>query len=395
MKLTVPHNWQKDLLGAIDFGMIGEFYAKLDSDIMGGGRASNICPDVSKKFISQEINKIHARNTEFNYLLNATCLDNQELSQAMLGKLSRLTDWLVDINVDSVTVAMPYILGFIKKNYPGLKVCVSTMAQVDTPDKAKFWEDLGADKITLYEINVNRDFNLIEKIRNTVKCSLQLIANNGCLYSCPFTVNHGLLCSHASQSNHRLKGFIIDFYRIYCSYLRIKDPANYIRADWIRPEDIHYYEDLGINSIKIVNRGMSTPALKMIVEAYTRGSFEGNLLDLLPGHSKNINFKKHGIVYLFKYFFHPRFVNVFKLVSMKKIFEDKKIDVFIDNKKLEGFLMALQEKQCGQLLCSDCGWCVKVASQVIEFDRPKSLIYLKELESFLNDFIEGSIFKYI
>lgn len=392
IRFSVPHNWQHDLVDGIDLSCVDEFYGKLDVDILGGGRSSNICPPVSKKIAQKEVLKIHNRGIKFNYLLNSTCLDNQELSHSMHRRLIRFLDWLGDLSVDSVTVSMPYVLGFVKKNYPNFKICVSTMAQVDSPDKAKFWEDFGADKITLYEVNVNRNFDLIRKIRKAVNCQLQLIANNGCLYNCPFTVYHGLLCSHASQDGHILKGFIIDFYRIMCSYVRIKEPVNFIRADWIRPEDLFYYEDLGVNCIKIVNRGMSTDTIKNIVKAYTQRKYEGNLLDLLPSPSKNINFKKHNLRYLFKFFFHPRLVNIFKLIRIKKIFREN--GVYIDNKRLDGFLASLQDKDCDSRLCSDCGWCEKISDEVVKINAQEINQAITENERLLDEFISGRLFKY-
>lgn len=392
MKLSVPHNWQNDLVDSMVLTYVDEFYGKLDVDILGGGRSSNICPPVSKEIFQQEIQKIHDKNIKFNYLLNSSCLDNQELSNSMQRRLTKLLDWLVDLSVDSVTITLPYILGFIKRNYSNFKICISTMAQVDNPDKAKYWEDIGATKITLYEVNVNRNFDLITKIRKAVKCDLQLIANNGCLKNCPFTLYHGLLCSHASQEGHILGGFIIDFYRIMCSYMRMKDAVNFIRADWIRPEDLSYYEELGIDCIKIVNRGMATDTIENIVKAYTEKKYEGNLLDLLPSPSKNINFNKFNLHYLLKFFFHPRLVNIFKLVKIKKIFREN--SVYIDNKRLNGFLLLLQDKNCDLRLCRDCGWCKKIADEVVRVDTEEINRAIKENEELIDEFVSGKLFKY-
>lgn len=393
MKLSIPINWQKDFIDSFNLSEVDEFYGKLDSDILGGGRSSNISPYVSKKTIQEEIQKIHSKGCRFNYLLNTTCLDNQELSIFFQKKVLRFLDWLTKINVDSVTVALVSVLKIIKNKYPQLKISVSTMAQVDTPDKARFWEDLGAEKITLYEVSVNRNFELLKKIRKATNCKLQLIANNGCLHECPFTVNHGLLCSHASQKNHVSKGFVIDFYRIFCSYLRIKDPVNFIRADWIRPEDIKCYEDLGIDSIKLVNRGMATDALKNIVNAYSNREYDGNLMDLFPSPAKNISFKKYDFWHIFYYFFHPKLVNIFKLVKIKNMFDYLEKSVYIDNKKLNGFLLSLQDKNCGSILCDNCLFCKKITDQAVKINVDLNVV--KKIEEVINDFISGNLFRYL
>ena len=392
LRLSIPHNWQKDLFEGIDLSRVGEFYGKLEEDIVGGGRASNISTPVTRGLVKREIRKIHSKGIKFNYLLNSSCLDNQELSVSLQKKLLKLLDWLKDSGVDSVTVTLPFILEFIKANYHDFKINVSTMAHVDTPDKAKFWEDSGAAKITLSEITVNRNFSLIEKIRKSVRCELQLIANNGCLFNCPFTFSHGLLCSHASQTGHVLSGFAIDFYRIMCTSLRIKDPANFIRADWIRPEDLSFYEDLGINSIKIVNRGMSTQAIKRIVDAYTIESYEGNLLDLLPGPSKNISIKKMNPIRLMRYFFRPQLFNIFELNSIRSIFNDGFI--YVDNRTLNGFLPSLQDKGCGINACGNCNFCKETADRVVKIDPNRIAQAEKEAGALVDKLVSGEFFHY-
>ncbi|MBL7197046.1 MAG: U32 family peptidase [Candidatus Omnitrophica bacterium] len=393
MRLSVPHNWQEDLLESLDLSFIEEFYGKLEKDVIGGGRSANISPPVSRKTLKREVQKIHQKGLKFNYLLNSNCIDNRELLPSVQRRLSRLLDWLKDLSVDSLTVSLPFILLFTKKRYPEFRLSVSTMAGVDTPDKAKYWEDLGVSKITLDEVNVNRDFKLIRRIKKAVKCKLQLIANNGCLHNCPFTVYHGLLCSHASQQGHRSQCFVIDFYRIMCSYLRVKEPVNFIRADWIRPEDLAHYEDLGIDSIKIVNRGMATSALKNIVAAYSRRKYEGNLLDLLPSPAKNLNIEKPRLFHLFRYFFHPWKVNIFKLLKLKNAFKEDV--VFIDNRELDGFLSSLQDKDCNMNSCVDCGWCAETANRAVKINSEKIKKSLKSHRELIDEFISGKFFKYL
>jgi len=392
IRFSLPHNWQPDLVESLNLDCVEGFYGKLATDIIGGGRASNICPPVSRETINNEIKKIHQKGLVFNYLLNSTCLDNQELY--ITKKLHKFIGWLDQISVDSITVSLPYLFMFIKSNYPRFKISISVMTEVDTPDKAKYWQDLGAEKITLYESKVNRDLDLIRKIRKAVKCKLQLIVNNGCLYDCPVSIFHGFLTSHASQDNHLLRGFAIDFYRIMCTYSKISNPANFLRGDFIRPEDVHLYEELGIDSLKIVNRGMSTQALSRIINAYDAREYKGNLLDLLPTPDKNMNFKKRNLFYLAKYFFRPGLVNIFNLVKLKNIFSSIWDNIYIDNVKLDGFLQKLQEKGCNRRICSECKWCAEVASKVVVMDTEKAEQAVRENKELIDKLVSGDFFRY-
>ncbi|MDD4895122.1 MAG: U32 family peptidase, partial [Candidatus Omnitrophica bacterium] len=202
MKFSVPHNWQSDLLPRMNTAGVEQVYAKLARDFVGGGRASYMLPHVTKSKAAKRISQARQRGISFNYLLNSNCLGNREWTAKGQRSLVALLDWLIDIGVDSVTVSIPYLLELIKRRYPKLKVGVSTQAGVDTIKRAKYWEGLGADRITLAEISVNRNFPLLRLIRSAVKCELQLIANLDCLSSCPFWAYHAALNSHGSQDNH-------------------------------------------------------------------------------------------------------------------------------------------------------------------------------------------------
>ena len=59
-----------------------------------------------------------------------------------------------------------------------------------------------------------------------------------------------------------------------------------LQNTWIRPEDLHNYEDL-FDTVKLATRMHSLPG--MVIDAYVRRSFFGNTLDLFePGFSKAI-----------------------------------------------------------------------------------------------------------
>lgn len=67
-----------------------------------------------------------------------------------------------------------------------------------------------------------------------------------------------------------------------CLSTKIEDMSNLISSDWIRPEDLCYYEKLceetdNFNlSIKLVERTKSTKFLIRVVEAYARRQYKGN-----------------------------------------------------------------------------------------------------------------------
>lgn len=393
MKFSVPFNWQEELLFKIKRDCVDELYGKLAADFMGGGRPSFSIPGISKKKAAILIQKARNNGLSFNYLLNATCLGNEEWTISGQRRLNALLDWLINAGVEMVTVSIPYILQLIKKRYPQLKVCVSTQAGVDTIQRAKYWEELGADQITLPEISLNREFEMLKQIRHNVKCELQLIANLDCLYNCPFWVYHAVLNSHGSQSGHRSRGFLIDYCSIICNFKKINDPVEFIRSGWIRPEDIHYYQDIGINRIKLVNRGMTTEAILRVIDAYTNGYYEGNLLDLFSRPSKNIMFQKVNLFHRFKYFFRPFSVNIFRFMKAKHLISE--MDIYIDNRALDGFIEHFLKESCHLKSCADCGYCQEVAREAVKFVPSWRTTIIYKYRDYLNDIISNKMFTYI
>lgn len=390
MKFFVPSNWQPDLISKVKKPGVEELYGKLRADFVGGGRSSAILPPVSERKAAQHIREAHQNNLKFNYLLNAVSLDNLELTRAGQKKLRSLIDWLIDIRVDGVTVSIPYLLRLIKKNYPQLKVSVSIFAGINSVERAKYWEELGADELALSPFDLTRNFSLLRKIRKNIKCKLKLIANLNCLYHCPFFLYHGVLESHSSQSFH--SGFMVDWCRISCRYRQLKDPLNFIRATWIRPEDLHYYEEVGIDRIKLVNRTWTTKAISTVVTTYLNQRYDGNLLDLFSSPAKDIAFQKRDFFREIRYYFHPFKINVFKLYQAKNLLGEA--EIYIDNRALDGFIEHFLKEDCATKSCEECGYCARVAEKVVKIDPASREEYLKRYKQVLDELNSGRMFKY-
>ncbi|MFA6357363.1 MAG: U32 family peptidase [Candidatus Omnitrophota bacterium] len=392
MQFAVPTNWQDDLLPAINkAGVTLEIYGKLNSDFFGGGKHSFQLPHVSKRKIAKHVDQIHKAGFRFNYLLNGTCLNNLEWTISGQRKIRHHLDWLVKIKVDAVTVAIPYLLVLIKNKYPKLRVSLSTLVGVNSINTAKYWEDLGIDRITLLNTDINRNFPFLKQLRKAVQCELQLIANVNCLYKCPFYLYHGNLASHSSQKDHKLKGFVIDYCRISCRYKQILNPAEIIRSQWIRPEDVHHYENIGIDSLKIIDRGMSTPWISLILNSYINRKYTGNLIDLFPSPLKTVRFNKFNPWYLSKFFFFPSFVNIFKLLKLKGLLQEPQ--VYINNQLLDNFLEFFMKNDCNATNCRDCGYCYQVAQKVIKVEPVSRQQAIDRYKGCLDALTSGSLFE--
>jgi len=383
MEFCVPTNWQGRIIkgfGLADTkGQIKEAYGKLAFDDVGGGRTASALAFVSKGSAKEHVRQLRRKGIRFSYLLNSLCMDNLEFTSVGQRKIRGLLDWLEKIEVDTVTVANPYLAMLIKKDYPAISVTASVIANVDSLKKAQFWEGLGVDKITLPSC---RNFSLIRLLKKSIKCKIQLIANATCLCSCPTYINHNLMASHASQSWHRCRGFMLDYYVILCRYKRLKNPVNFIRSEWIRPEDVRIYEKLGVDSIKLIDRRLSTDEILQIVDVYLKGSYQGNLIDLFPIF-KGKSFSSHrGWLTKILRIGNPFSVSMFKALRLFSLIS--KLDVFIDNQKLDGFLEGIPEG-CDLISCSNCDYCRATAERVVRIDADYRKNMLSRIETVMDE----------
>ncbi len=384
-----------------------ELYGKLRQDAIGGGRAPYQLAHVSRKQLIRHVNEAHEAGIEFNYLLNSSCLGNREITRRGQRAIEKLLGWICEIGADSVTVATPYLLKLVKTRYPQLKVRISVFAGVDRVRKAQMWEDLGADCIVLDSLLVNRELKTLERIRKDVGCDLELMVNNNCLMGCALSPSHMNTLAHSAQSCHENKGFFIDWFFLKCTEMKLQEPVNYIRSEWIRPEDLHVYEDLGYDRFKIVERDIPTEMLVMRVKAYAKRQFDGNLLDLIQpfgfkGIKKSDRYYRRGLGWMLRFLMRPGLVNPLRMLLLKRLADlrcmtrpvEGQPPVTIDNRALDGFIERFRETGCRDVNCSECRWCHKFADRAVCFHgdtREKSLVAYSELLEVLDD---GSMWKF-
>ena len=317
-----------------------------------------------------------------------------EFTRTGQRQIRRLLDWLSVIDVDSVTVAIPYLAQMIKKNYPRLKIHASSFANIDSVSMAKYWEDLGADLIVLPPHSLNRNFETLRLMRKYIRCQLELIANNACLSGCPLGDYHKT-GSHMSQLHYR-EGFPLNFCAVNCSYMRLLDKTHFIRATWIRPEDLRYYEEIGIELFKITDRSQTTDFLIRAITSYTERKYDGNLADILaypltrrqPKRRKNLF---HGL----RYFFRPLKINPFFISKMAKL-SSFNLHIQIDNRALDGFLDFFIAGGCRQKqeVCQECGYCQRISEKAVTWDEDAVVKATSAYRDILDEIVSGRAFRY-
>jgi len=373
MRLFVPTNWDRELILPLSqLKADVQIYGVLPTSLMGSGGSGPNIPPMTTKQAEEYIDLAHSAGLTFNYLLNAPCLNNMEWDEDTHRELLQYLEWLNNAGVDGVTVAIPYLLELVKRQFPRFKVELSTIAHVNSVARAEFFESLGADSIML-DYNINRDFKLLKAIRDAVNCELGVLTNTLCLYQCPYEYYHNNTLGHASQSHNPLNGFYMDYCAFQCSLNRFDDSSQFIKARWIRPEDLHIYQQIGIDFFKVGGRAMPTEWIVNATKAYADLQYQGNLYDLLnPLAPKG----KHATPSLSS-------TQVTTIASLP--------EVYVDNQALDGFIDFFNKQDCLSG-CGNCHYCQEVADRVVKFDRHEVDEYISVLKKFLGDLTGSRIF---
>ncbi len=391
-KFSLAANYDPELVPELARYSVEEVYGKFPVDGVSGGRPRYMSGPVSKKSLLEYVRLLSKNGIAFNYLLNGSCLGNHEWTRRWQMNLTSLLDKLGGMGIGRLTVSTPYLLELVKKRFPEFKVKIGIYAQVDTPGRARFWEELGADGITLESFSINRDFRRLCEIRKAVRCELQLIANHLCLPNCPMQPYHQNGFAHASDNPGLL---FIDYCFLRCSRKRLEDPSLFIKSGWIRPEDLDTYGKIGYTRFKLLERDIPSSELLRRAKAYSEKRSTANLAELLLSHGFREPQKKESL-WALRNFFKPMQASPAKLKGLLDLarqqgmlFPLEENPVRIDSDKIpKDFLEWFKERDCSSQGCSNCGYCAKIAEKAVSISpefRSESLSRFSEVEKTLTE----------
>lgn len=388
MRIRLGANWDLSSLDALKGTSVDVLFGKLPFDAVGGARPGFVLPQVDRKHVERYIQACHERGLEFSYLLNAPCLGNLQYSRKGYGELIELLEWVDRSGADSVTVGIPYLLHLVRKRFPRLNLKVSTTARVNTVRKALQYEDMGVEEIIVDE-HINREFKTLEAIRKAVKCNLELIVNNICLWQCPYNYEHVNHDGHASRKGEEDDYCYLQYPGYLCLYRKLTDPVELLKSPWIRPEDIPSYENMGYDHFKITERFKRTSLLLEHVRAYENRRYDGNLLDLFTLPRKGAFTPVH-----LEYFIKPEHVNILKISELEKVFDLEVRELIqLDNRKLDGFIEYFKKNDCNQTSCSDCRYCETFFEKVAVVNEEGLKKAAQRVKDFSEKLLSGEIFE--
>ncbi len=320
---------------------------------IGSGRANDLLPEVDDSLLGAYIEQSKRYNIHFNYTLNTTCLGNMEFHDEGRDIIYDFLKRLKKLGVTRLTVAMPSLIEFIKLSGLGFEIKASTVCMINNPNKAMLFENLGVKRMVLDE-SINRSFDILADIRNSISIPVELIVNVVCHQDCVYEWYHHNQKSHDFNSNKDTRS--ATYYSHRCIMRRLETAESILKLGWIRPEDIPYYTRLGIRHFKIQGRQAVTHGDPVkAVQAYMDQRYEGNFMDLLDMFSPTNSFR-----------------------------------ICIDNSSLDGFIQPFVDKPgfCHRN-CGKCGYCKgymerKMDTKAIRIMNDKALHFYNEYDEFIN-----------
>ena len=174
-------------------------------------------------------------------------------------------------------------------------------------------------------------------MRKRTRVRLVPLSNTGCMINCPIRAYHSTITSHAKASLEL--GAYVDYPLLWCTKEKMNDPAQMVKSPLIRPEDLHVYEELGIEEFKLAGREMDRGWNERVIRAYAARRYDGDLNDLILGFDQ---MEPYG-----------------------------SITVRIANRAMDGFIDFFQKKHDCRVGCRDCRYCDDWAAKHCLRRRPR------------------------
>ena len=269
---------------------VSELYGSIRMHSQLAARPDYRLPNITMKQTIEYIKKAKENGIAFNYTLNSIIpYGSKYIMNKNLKYIISLVDILHNAGVYRFTISNPIMLEIFKHNIPyDLNIEVSTISHVDTITQIKYYHEVyGVNKICCNLLK-NRDFKWLEKAAkycNKNGIILELMINEFCgvgseEFSTHCIYRDSCYICHATNYNQKDADAIYGYPMEQCTASRNKAPENWLRVNWIRPEDIKYYNEIGINNFKITGRTGSTNYIVKTINSYMKQKYDGNLLEL-------------------------------------------------------------------------------------------------------------------
>ena len=248
-------------------------------------------PDFTPEMCAQMVADLQwarANGIELDTLFNCICYGDVAISHELrdfVGTILREMDGL-GLFPDTVTTTSPFVATVLRRDFPSVKIRWSVNQRVHGSVGFEYVEDLFDSFYVSREHH--RDLGYLREVSGWARRhgkTIGMQANSGCLRQCPYQTFHDNLHGHEARRQEAIGRSDFDFSYFLCKRT-FADPAHhedFVRATWLRPEDLPRYELL-VDVVKLATRRHPDPV--KVLDAYATYSYDGNLADLMdPAHA--------------------------------------------------------------------------------------------------------------
>jgi len=243
----------------------------------------------SQAFLEEDLFMLKKNGIRLNLLMNANCYGDKAVSKYLKNRTYSIIDHLESIGcgLDAVTTTSPFIAAMVKKKYPMIRTIASVNMRIGTIKGIDYLKD--AFDGFYIQGEHNRDIEYIRGIKkytDKIGKSLHMLANSGCMTHCSMQTFHDNAVAHETNLLETDNEPEFETAGCWNYYKRKENQVGLLQNTWIRPEDIHNYDDI-FNQVKLATRTMQRPI--NTIKAYIFGKFYGNTLSLMePNHTKSL-----------------------------------------------------------------------------------------------------------
>ena len=255
----------------------------------GKNSARTVIEDKYSPYMMEELRYIRDMGVGLTMLYNANCYGGRAVCSEFGKEIAATVEQMLrQLDIGEITTTSPFVAQVVKKEFPQIKICASVNMWIGTTQAMEYLGDYFDGYYMQREYN--RDLRKLKELSawcNRHGKQLKMLANSGCLYTCPFHMFHDNLVAHEAEAcllDNAMSSQPSPCWDLMYSKKAVDAAATFLQESWIFPKDIHRYEPY-VSEVKLATRMHYNP--RRVVSAYVRGRFVGNMLDLTePSYSR-------------------------------------------------------------------------------------------------------------
>lgn len=260
---TAAYNMDPDCLRGYRALGVQEIFAGVSFPTsFGSGRVTAMRPPISYDELGEHFEAAHGVGIRTSFLFNPACSGAKEWTAAGAHEMTNVVRFVNRFEVDYIVVSNPFFVNLFRRLCPDTKIKISTHYNVNTRAKFDlFLRDLPVDVVAVSQF-ANKDFRLLQEVVEAYGGDrLEILCTVACMPACPYRTWHSTAIAHGQEMDI---GFFQDDPSAYantfqpCRLEMASRPELLMRSTFVRRQDLHWYQELGINRFKIGERLFTT-----------------------------------------------------------------------------------------------------------------------------------------